>query len=152
MKKLSETYKELGIDFSFPIEITDAEGNRTYYETSFDYWRKYEYDADGKVTYFEDSDGLKKGTPKSAKTCELVTNYDEVQELKGQIIELRKMLDEAIHLNQAVSMLAGLPTAKEMDTLVKDGKRLDWLLKTQSFLSINRIGARKDIDKEMEEL
>jgi hypothetical protein len=62
------------------------------------------------------------------------------------------MLDETIHLNQAVSMLAGLPTAKEMDTLVKDGKRLDWLLKTQSFLSINRIGTRKDIDKEMEEL
>jgi Tfp pilus assembly protein PilO len=57
----------------------------------------------------------------------LVTNYDEVQELKGQIIELRKQLDETIHLNQAVSMLAGLPTAKEMDTLVKDGKRLDWL-------------------------
>ena len=51
----------------------------------------------------------------------LVTNYDEVQELKGQLAELRK-----------------------------DKERLDWLLKTQSFLSINRIGTRKDIDKEME--
>ena len=95
----------------------------------------------------------------------LVTNYDEVQELKGQIIELRKQLDEIIHLNQAVSMLAGLPTAKEMDTLVKDGKRLDWLLDENSCNHIergryNRLGDwlvktlhnRSDIDKEMEEL
>ena len=95
----------------------------------------------------------------------LVTNYDEVQELKGQIIELRKQLDETIHLNQAVSMLAGLPTAKEMDTLVKDGKRLDWLLDENSCTHIergryNRVGDwlvktlhnRSDIDKEMEEL
>ena len=75
-----------------------------------------------------------------------------IYDVKKEAGVLRKQLDETIHLNQAVSMLAGLPTAKEMDTLVKDGKRLDWLLKTQSFLSINRIGARKDIDKEMEEL
>jgi len=32
MKPLSETYKELGIDFSFPIEIKDAKGNVTYFE------------------------------------------------------------------------------------------------------------------------
>ena len=95
----------------------------------------------------------------------LVTNYDEVQELKGQIIDLRKQLDEIIHLNQAVSMLAGLPTAKEMDTIVKDGKRLDWLLDENSCNHIergryNRLGDwlvktlhnRSDIDKEMEEL
>jgi Tfp pilus assembly protein PilO len=79
----------------------------------------------------------------------LVTNYDEVQELKGQIIELRKQLDETIHLNQAVSMLAGLPTAKEMDTLVKDGKRLDWIL---SDAGNYWLSSRKDIDREMEEL
>ena len=34
MKKLSETYKELGIAFTFPIDIKDANGNRTYYEDS----------------------------------------------------------------------------------------------------------------------
>jgi hypothetical protein len=34
--------------------------------------------------------------------------------------------------------------------LHKDAQRLDWLLKTQSFLSINQLGTRKDIDKEME--
>jgi len=32
MKKLSETNKELGIDFKFPIEIKDANGNKIYFE------------------------------------------------------------------------------------------------------------------------
>ena len=50
MKKLSETYKELGIDFAFPIEINDANGKQTYYEDSSGYWRRWERDADGKVT------------------------------------------------------------------------------------------------------
>ena len=91
MKPLSETYKELGIAFSFPIEIKDAEcnetyyedsdgyceryerdakGNQTYYEDSDDHWYRCEYDANGDETYFEDSEGVKRGTPKSAKTCE----------------------------------------------------------------------------------
>ena len=91
MKKLSETYKELGIAFSFPIEIKDAKGNETYWEGRGGYWYRWEYDAKGNRTYFEDwedywnrceydakgnetycenSEGLKRGTPKSAKTCE----------------------------------------------------------------------------------
>ena len=91
MKLLSETYKELGIAFSFPIEINDAKGYETYYEDSDGYWQRWEYDANGNVTYYEDStgywhkyeydsngnetyfenrDGLKRGTPKSAKTFE----------------------------------------------------------------------------------
>ena len=57
MKKLSETYKELGIAFSFPIEIKDDNGKMTYCEPSDDYWCKYEYDANGKQTYYEDSTG-----------------------------------------------------------------------------------------------
>jgi hypothetical protein len=32
MKKLSETYKEQGIDFKFPISIKNPEGRETYYE------------------------------------------------------------------------------------------------------------------------
>jgi len=56
-KKLSDTYKELGIDFTFPIEIKDANGKETYFENSNGYWRKYEYDANGNETYFEDSNG-----------------------------------------------------------------------------------------------
>ena len=57
MKKLSETYKELGIDFTFPIEITNEKGNRTYYEDSNGYWYRCEYDKNGNLTYFEDSSG-----------------------------------------------------------------------------------------------
>ena len=57
MKKLSETYKELGIGFTFPIEIKDANGNYTYYETSNGYWRKWERDAKGNVNYYETSNG-----------------------------------------------------------------------------------------------
>ena len=85
MKPLSETYEELGIAFSFPIKINDANGNETYYESSYGYWARYEYDANGKLTYFEDSsdfwyrcerdangkvtycedsDGVQEGTPK----------------------------------------------------------------------------------------
>ena len=57
MKKLSETYKEQGIAFSFPIKIKDANGNETYYEDSDGYWCRWEYDANGNKTYFEDSEG-----------------------------------------------------------------------------------------------
>jgi len=63
MKKLSEIYKELGIAFTFPIEIKDAKGRPTYFEASEDsyvLWCKYEYDTDGNETYFEDSDGWRK--------------------------------------------------------------------------------------------
>jgi hypothetical protein len=91
MKKLSETYKEQGLAFTFPIEIIDAHGNETYYEGSKGYWQRREFDAKGNVTYsedrdglwykrefdangnetyYEDSDGAKKGTPHSSKTCE----------------------------------------------------------------------------------
>ena len=86
MKPLSETYKKLGIDFTFPIEIRGANGYVTYYEDSDDFWERCEWDANGKVTYFEnsddywrrskldaegnetyyeDSEGYKRGTPKS---------------------------------------------------------------------------------------
>ena len=65
MKKLSETYKELGIAFSFPIRIRDANGKDTYYEDSDSDWEKWERDADGNVTYSENSHGNKSGTPRS---------------------------------------------------------------------------------------
>jgi len=90
MKKISETYKELGIDFTFPIAIKDANGKVTYYEESYGYcskleydangkqtyfensdgyWRKSEYDANGNRTYWENSNGLKEGTPRN-QTCD----------------------------------------------------------------------------------
>ena len=57
MKKLSDTYKELGIEFTYPIEIKDSNGSETYYENSNGYWYKKEYDSKGNATYFENSDG-----------------------------------------------------------------------------------------------
>ena len=57
MKKLSETYKELGIAFTFPIAIEDKNGNETYYEDSSGFWYRCEFDKNGKDTYCENSDG-----------------------------------------------------------------------------------------------
>ena len=97
MKKLSETYNELGIAFTFPIEIEDAngnytyretshgywckreydaKGNETYYENSYPYWCKQEYDANGNRTYFEDSNRYKEGTPRSQSCAGKVIEVD----------------------------------------------------------------------------
>ena len=107
MKKLSETLTELGIAFAFPIEIKDTKGNRTYYEDSTGFWRKYEYDcngdetyyenstgywskyeydSNGNQTYYENSNGFKQGTPHSAKTCE-----GKVVEVDGIKYELKAL-------------------------------------------------------------
>ena len=58
MRKLSDTLKELGVVFSFPIKIKDAGGNVTYSEESDGDWCKVDYDANGNRTYFEDRDGF----------------------------------------------------------------------------------------------
>ena len=107
MKKLSEIYKELGIDFKFPIRIEDSNGNvtyhersdgswykwdrdakgrPTYYEISSGYWRRYERDDDGHVTYYENSYGEKLGTPRSAKTYE--SKVVEVDGIKYKLTAL----------------------------------------------------------------
>jgi hypothetical protein len=97
MKKLSEIYKELGINFTFPIKIEDANGNVTYFETRSGYWIKREYDSKGNETYYETSNGLwskreydangnktyhensigyKKGTPRSQSCAGKVIEVD----------------------------------------------------------------------------
>lgn len=76
MKKLSDTYKELGVAFTFPIEINDANGNQTYYEDSNGFWGKREYDAKGNQTYYEDSEGEKRGTPRSQSCAGKVIEVD----------------------------------------------------------------------------
>ena len=65
MKKLSETLKELGIAFTFPIIMRDANGKVTYHEHSDGYCSRTEFDANGNRTYFESSIGYKQGTPRS---------------------------------------------------------------------------------------
>ena len=57
MKLLSKIYKEQGLDFTFPIEIKDSNGNQTYLEADDGYWHKREYDSKGNETYYEDSKG-----------------------------------------------------------------------------------------------
>ena len=108
MKKitpLSETYKELGIAFTFPIKIKDENGNRTYiensdgswyrneydengketyYETSKGYWERFEYDENGKETYYEDSDGDKEGTKRGSCAGKVI----EVDGKKYKLTEL----------------------------------------------------------------
>tara|TARA_R110002074_G_scaffold388406_1_gene571024 strand:- start:165 stop:488 length:324 start_codon:yes stop_codon:yes gene_type:complete len=107
MKLLSETLTELGIAFSSPLEIKDANGKTTYYEDSDGYCCKYERDAHGNVTYYEDSDGYwckyKRdakgnltyceasegyihGIPRSAKTCD-----GKVVEVDGNKYELKAL-------------------------------------------------------------
>ncbi len=87
MKTLAKVYKKQFGGVKFPFEIYDAKGNKTYYENSNGYWRRYEYDAkgnttyrensngdwarseydgEGNKTYWEDSDGVKWGTPKNS--------------------------------------------------------------------------------------
>ena len=75
MKPLSETLTELGIAFSFPIVVKDA---------------------NGRVTYYENSVGTKRGTPKSAKTCEGKVSEEEwrafCDERFHQLLERNKMV------------------------------------------------------------
>jgi len=106
MKKLSDTLKELGIDFRFPIIIKDARGNETYteysnryyyrseydargnetyFEDSDGYWNKCEYDARGNETYYENSDGVKRGTPRS-QSCD-----GKVIEVDGKKYKLKEL-------------------------------------------------------------
>jgi hypothetical protein len=39
------------------LEIRDKNGNLTYWENSFGFWSKYEYDSQGNEIYFENSNG-----------------------------------------------------------------------------------------------
>ncbi len=66
MRKLSETFKELGIAFAFPIKIKDENGNESYYEASNGYWRFTEYGDNDLESFYEDSDGLQIGIPRSS--------------------------------------------------------------------------------------
>jgi hypothetical protein len=42
---------------TYPIRKFDANGNKTYWESSTGIWHKYEFDADGKLTKWENSYG-----------------------------------------------------------------------------------------------
>ncbi len=75
MKKVSEVYKELGIDFTLPIIIENAEGKVTYYESKEGFWSKSEYDSHGNEIYYVTSDSFERHTPQS-------------QSCNGKVIEI----------------------------------------------------------------
>ena len=84
MKKLSEVYKKLGIAFTFPIEIKDKKGKRTYCEDWDGFWTRREYDENGNETYYEDSYGYKGGTKRSSCSGKVI----EVDGKKYKLMEL----------------------------------------------------------------
>jgi hypothetical protein len=116
MKKLSETYRELGIAFTFPIKIKDEKGNSTYYEDIlgywsrreydkngketycegiFGYWSRREYDKNGKQTYFENSDGLwyryeydEKGNETYFETSKGIERGTKRGSCSGKVVEI----------------------------------------------------------------
>ena len=85
MKKLSKTYKKLRIEFSFPIEIKNANGYPTYYENHDGYWCRWEYDKNGKETYYENIYGRTEGTPRS-QSC-----GGKVIEVDGRKYKLKEL-------------------------------------------------------------
>ena len=54
---LAQAYKKQFGTISYPFEIYDSKGNKTYFENSDGYWWKRECGANGNVTYYEDSNG-----------------------------------------------------------------------------------------------
>ena len=84
MKKLSETLTELGIAFSFPIEIKDSRGNVTYLEDNGVFCCRWEHDSRGNVTYYEDLDGVKRGISRA-------DSEGKVIEVDGIKYELRSL-------------------------------------------------------------
>ena len=71
----------------------------------------------------------------------LVTNYDEVAELKGQLAELRQMLAELHEVNAELH--------KEIAELHKDKERLDWILNNYTlYCGITR----EEVDEKMAKL
>ena len=49
--------QQLGVK-EFPFEIKNKKGEEIYYENSNGYWVRKEFDSNGRMTYFENSDGV----------------------------------------------------------------------------------------------
>lgn len=96
MKKLSETYKELGIAFEFPIRIKDKNGKETYYENSADYWSRLEFDERGNDKDKERLDWLLDDDTRVV--IELV--YKEGEKTMLDYLESREDIDRAIRSNK----------------------------------------------------
>ena len=55
------------------LEIKDKNGNKIYFESSNGFWRKWELDSQGKVIYWENSEGkIRDNRPKHCENKEIV--------------------------------------------------------------------------------
>ena len=88
---LAQAYKQQFGEVSYPFEIYDANGNRTYFETSDGYWSKREYDANGTETYFEDSNGRIHG---QKQTIEIDGVEYSAEQVRESIAELKPVQDK----------------------------------------------------------
>jgi hypothetical protein len=71
----------------FPFKIKDKNGEVIYYEDSYGYWQKYEYNDKGNVTYIENSNGYiidKRPKPMIELTLEDIAKLKGVE--VGQIL------------------------------------------------------------------
>ena len=98
MKLLSETYKELGIAFTLPIEIKDADGNET--------WCK-------------DSDGYETGTPRS-QTYDLKTENNALRNDKKRLDWLMSMIGWASTREDIDRMMGDEEDDGDLDRLNQD--------------------------------
>ena len=66
------------------LNLFDTNGNKTYFETSKEYWSKREYDTNGSETYFENSNGtIEDNRPKA--NCGKTVTIDGIEyELKAK--------------------------------------------------------------------
>lgn len=55
---LAQAYTQQFGNVSYPFVIYDANGKLTYHENSEGYWWRYEYDTNGNETYWETSYGF----------------------------------------------------------------------------------------------
>ena len=79
----------------FPFEIKDKNGKVIYYEDSYGYWCKNEYDSNGNLTYVENSNGFwrKKEYDSNGNEIYYENSYGEIIDnrakgCEGKVVEI----------------------------------------------------------------
>ena len=68
------------------LRLYDDKGNQIYYDSLGGYWEKYEYDADGNVTYYENS---KEGVIRDKQPCADKVFIEEQTGKKFKLTEIK---------------------------------------------------------------
>ena len=88
---LAQAYKQQFGKLAYPFVIYDADGKLTYHENSRGYWWRYEYDANGHRTYYETSSGRIEGQKQTIEIDGVEYSADQVRE---RIAELKPIKDQ----------------------------------------------------------